>query len=146
MKTLFFYDKNIPKDEAHVILNPKNLALESKFNSIFLNQTEILLINPTNQRKVKTSLYLVESIYSFSHLCKVQLITGEIYYWQKRLKELDSLEDEGFYRINNTTILNISLIDNFRAHSNARLEVSTRSGNHYLISRHYAQFIKEKFL
>ncbi|EEL31586.1 MULTISPECIES: hypothetical protein [Bacillus] len=53
MKTLFFYDKNLQKNEEHVILNPINSGMEAKFNSILSNQMGILLINPMNQRKVK---------------------------------------------------------------------------------------------
>ncbi|MDK2562616.1 LytTR family transcriptional regulator DNA-binding domain-containing protein [Romboutsia sedimentorum] len=54
-------------------------------------------------------------------LCKMK--SGELYLINKRLKELENVEEKYFVKINNKTIINIKEIEEFSSASNARLEV-----------------------
>lgn len=49
--------------------------------------------------------------------------SGELYLINKRLKELENVEEKYFVKINNKTIINIKEIEEFSSASNARLEV-----------------------
>ncbi|WP_420167129.1 LytTR family DNA-binding domain-containing protein [Bacillus coahuilensis] len=86
----------------------------------------------------------IEVITSLGHLSKVILSNQEEYLLDMRLKELKQFEANGLFRINNSTILNLSQISSFRSGDYARLEVYTKNDKKYLVSRHYAKLIKER--
>lgn len=74
----------------------------------------------------------------------IYLLNQQEYILQKRLKDLTDLENLNFYRINNSQILNLNAVHSFQLGEHARLEVHTKTGSTYVVSRHYAKKIKEK--
>ena len=146
MKLKFIWDKKQEIDEIEIKAHPVNKEkLESLKQELSPSMT-LNVQNPKNNRKLRINIQQVEVIVSLGHLSKIVLISKEEYLLQKRLKELLTLEANGFFRINNSTILNLSQVDSFSSSEYARLEVFTKTNNRYLVSRHYAKLIKEKLL
>ena len=146
MKLNFIWDKMQEINEIEIKAHPVNKEkLISLKQGLRLSET-LNVLDPKNNRKLRIDIEKVEVIVSFGHLSKIVLISKEEYLLQKRLKELLTLEDIGFFRINNSSILNLSQVTSFSSSEHARLEVFTKNNNTYLVSRHYAKLIKEKLL
>lgn len=146
MKLNFIWDKKQEMDQVDIKAHPVNKEkLESLKQGLYSSMT-LSVQNPKNNRKLRIDIQQVEVIVSLGHLSKTILVSKEEYILQKRLKELQTLEENGFFRINNSTILNLSQVDSFSSSEYARLEVFTKNNNRYLVSRHYAKLIKERLL
>jgi DNA-binding LytR/AlgR family response regulator len=144
MKINFIWDKERAIDEIEIIANPFNKEKLVTLRDGLSSNTTLNVQNPKNNRKLTIDIQQIEVIQSLGHLSKLVLVNNEEYLLQKRLKELQALEANGLYRINNSTILNLSQVTSFRSGDYARLEVFTKSNNNYLVSRHYAKLIKER--
>jgi len=144
MKLNFIWDKERAIDEVEIIANPVNKEKLFSLKDGLSSNTTLHVQNPKNHRKLTIDIQQVEVIHSLGHLSKLALVNNEEYLLQKRLKELQALEANGLYRINNSTILNLSQVTSFRSGDFARLEVFTKSNKKYLVSRHYAKLIKER--
>lgn len=105
---------------------------------------KISVIEIKSSRNVLIQLSDIEVITSLGHLSQISTSEGKKYYFNKKLKELTYLEKYLFYRINQSTILNVDDIISFNVSANSRLEVVTKKQNTYLVSRHYAKNIKER--
>ncbi|MDQ0229896.1 LytTR family DNA-binding domain-containing protein [Metabacillus malikii] len=144
MKIKFRWDKQRAIDEIEIIANPVNKEKLGSLKDGLETSISLNVQNPKNNRQLRIDIQQIEMIKALGHLCKVVLVNKEEYLLQKRLKELEILEDNGLYRINNSTILNLSQVASFKSGEYARLEVYTKNNTKYLVSRHYAKLIKEK--
>jgi DNA-binding LytR/AlgR family response regulator len=143
MKLDYFWDKNYAIDQIGIRLNPQNRKLTVELNSLLKGDKKLNVINPLNKRKLKINydeIYLIEAMDSLS---KVYTTGGKVFYARGRLKDFENKEISGIVRINNSTMLNLTEIINFRQGTYARLEVETKDGQVHIVSRHYAQKIKE---
>lgn len=143
MRLNIIWNKQKEKDCIDIISHPVNQALVTSWQ----NQpqpTTLQAIHPSNQRTVLVALTEIEAIEAMGHMSKIRLLSGADVWLQKKLKDLAYLEASGFYRINNSTILNIQQISAFSAGQHARLEVFTNNQQCYIVSRHYAKQIKEQ--
>ena len=146
MKLNFIWDKKQEMDEVEIKAHPVNKEKLEPLKQELCSSQMFNVQNPKNNRKLRIDIQQVEVIVSLGHLSKIISASKEEYLLQKRLKELLTLEANGFFRINNSTILNLSQVASFRSSDHARLEVFTKNNNKYLVSRHYAKLIKEKLL
>lgn len=146
MRLTYFWDNYKEKNEIEITSHPINEQTLKNLMASLDEQPMIPVKDIKTERIQKIPLAEIEVISAFGHLTKVHMIHGGEYFLQKRLKELMSLEKNHFYRINNSTILNTKQIKSFSAGSQARLEVYTKTNNQYVVSRHYAKYLKEKLL
>ncbi|TRZ39559.1 LytTR family transcriptional regulator [Niallia circulans] len=144
MKLNFIWDKKQEIDKVDIKAHPVNKDKLETLKQGFCTDVTLNVQNLKNNRKLRIDIHQIEVIVSLGHLSKILLASKEEYLLQKRLKELQTLEANGFFRINNSTILNLSQVASFRSSEYARLEVFTKNDNKYLVSRHYAKLIKEK--
>lgn len=144
MKFNIIWNKQKEKECIDIISHPINQALIDSWQNQGQQTTTLQAIQPSNQRTVLVALREIEVIETMGHMSKIRLLTGDDLWLQKKLKELTYLEASGFYRINNSTILNIQQISAFSAGQHARLEVFTKNHQSYIVSRHYAKIIKEQ--
>lgn len=144
MKFNIIWNKQKEKECIDIISHPINQALIDSWQNQGQQTTTLQAIQPSNQRTVLVALREIEVIETMGHMSKIRLLTGDDLWLQKKLKELTYLEGSGFYRINNSTILNIQQISAFSAGQHARLEVFTKNHQSYIVSRHYAKIIKEQ--
>lgn len=144
MKLNFYWEEKQATNRVDIFSHPINQKQVSKIKELF-NQT-LLLTEPSNNRKKVIPIDEIESIISLGHLSKVTLINQENYFYDKRLKELHYLEELHFNQINQSTIINLNQISSFQAEKHARLELITKSNQHYIVSRHYTKQLKERLL
>ena len=139
------WKKFLPLDELHICANPENKKEVKKIISIMKKREVITLINPTNSRNVIVEYSEILSIESYTQTSIVKVIgEKQEYFINKRLKELDFLNQYGLFRVSNSIMLNIKSIQSFQVVKNARLNVITKDNHSYTVSRHYAKQIKEK--
>jgi len=131
MKINFHWNNEKAIDEVDLISHPHNKEQ---------------LTHPSNNRKQLIPISQIEAITSLGHLTKVLTIENEFFFLNNRLKELNYLEDNGLYQINQSTLINLKEIKLFQTEKHARLELITKTNQHYLVSRHYAKKIKERLL
>lgn len=144
MNINFTWVKEKALNEIDIFANPENRIVLESLEHQLQQEREILAIDPKNNRSVKIQLDQVISFETMGHLVKIYLLNQQEYILQKRLKDLMDLENLNFYRINNSQILNLNAVQSFQLGEHARLEVHTRTGSTYVVSRHYAKKIKEK--
>ncbi|QKS59089.1 LytTR family transcriptional regulator [Paenibacillus barcinonensis] len=146
MKVYFQESQEMQQNEVKVITHP---AERSKWNPIreAIGQldTELIVIQASNNRNVMVKLSAVTAIESEERMCGVRVITGDRYLLNKRLKYVEKeLEDVSLVRINNQTIINIRHISNFAAASHARIQVNLTDGSSYYVSRFYIQNFRRR--
>lgn len=144
MKLNFYWEEKQSTNRVDIFSHPINQKQVSKIKELF-NQT-LLLTEPSNNRKKVIPVDEIEAIISLGHLSKVTLINQENYFYDKRLKELRYLEELHFNQVNQSTIINLNEISSFQAEKHARLELITKSNQHYIVSRHYTKQLKERLL
>lgn len=144
MNINFTWVKEKALNEIDIFANPENRIVLESLEHQLQQEREILAIDPKNNRSIKIQLNQVISFETMGHLVKIYLLNQQEYILQKRLKDLMDLENLNFYRINNSQILNLNAVQSFQLGEHARLEVHTRTGSTYVVSRHYAKKIKEK--
>ncbi|MGX6978021.1 LytTR family DNA-binding domain-containing protein [Vagococcus elongatus] len=139
------WENDMPLNELHIHANLKN---KKEVESILLKieKSQVLpLINPLNNRIVKVEINRISSIESYTQSSIVRVSNEkQEYFIQKRLKELDYLNQYGLFRVNNSVMVNLADVQSFQVIENARLEVSTVDNRSYIVSRHYAKKIKEE--
>lgn len=139
------WDKTISLNELILNAHPENKTKVDMLLTKLEQKKHIALINPTNNRTVKVDIDSILTIESYTQLSIVKLSNDkQEYYIQKRLKDLDQLNQYGLFRINNSMMINISKIKSFQAVENARLEMITQDNQIYTVSRYYAKKIKEE--
>ncbi len=146
MKFNFIWKNNKSSSEIEIISNPSNKELLSTFEQQFFQSITLSTTDFKTNRQVMIELNNIEAIEASGHFTKIFLIDGTELMLNKILKELSYLESFGLVRINNSMILNLNQIHSFASGSHARLEVTTKQQNTYIVSRHYAKSIKEKLI
>lgn len=144
MNINFTWVKEKALNEIDIFANPENRIVLESLEHQLQQEREILAIDPKNNRSIKIQLNQVISFETMGHLVKIYLLNQQEYILQKRLKDLMDLENLNFYRINNSQILNLNSVQSFQLGEHARLEVHTKTGITYVVSRHYAKKIKER--
>lgn len=144
MKISYLFKTSFPLDEIEVALHPANETAKNTIDNAFQQSPKLLGIDPKNSRKILIQLKDIESIEAFAHMSSMTLVNGDQYQLQKTLKELAFLEEQNFFRISNSVILNLKEVKAFSSGSHARLEVVTKSGHQFVVSRHYAKIIRRK--
>ncbi|AQP53580.1 LytTR family DNA-binding domain-containing protein [Vagococcus penaei] len=143
MKVNYQWNQDMSKNEIDIISHPANELLLSRLKQS-VTQHLLSVIDPRNNRTVMLNVTDIEVIETLGHLSFIITRTGESYHYQKRLKDLTYLEAYNLVRINQSTILNLDELVSFTVEQHARLEVCTKNGNQYIVSRHYAKKIKER--
>lgn len=144
MKFIYHWNENQALDEVELISHPNNQKFVSELTLNHQRLQKLTLINALNNRQELVGLSEIESFQSLGHLSKVVLKGQQQYFYNKILKELSELEELGFYRVNQSTILNLTEVKSFTSESHARLVVIMENDKRYIVSRHYAQNIKER--
>lgn len=144
MKINILLDKLINKEDLIIQTNPINSEVAESLKKHLENGLKITVINATNDRKIQVNINSILAFQSEGHMCCVRMKSGELYLINKRLKELENLDEKYFVKINNTTIVNINEIKEFSSASNARLEVFLSDKSSYFVNRHYVKIIKER--
>lgn len=143
MKLNTIWNSQKEKDQIDIISHPSNKEQVTAWAESWIQPPTLKAIQPSNQRTVLVTLPEIEAIESMGHMSKIRLLTGSELWLSQKLKELTYLESSNFFRINNSTILNMSQVTAFASGQHARLEVFTKSQQTYIVSRHYAKLIKE---
>lgn len=146
MKINILLDKLINKEDLIIQTNPINSEVAESLKKYLENGLKITVINATNDRKIQVNINSILAFQSEGHMCSVKMKSGELYLINKRLKELENLDEKYFVKINNTTIININEIKEFSSASNARLEVFLSDKSSYFVNRHYVKIIKERLV
>lgn len=144
MKINYHWNEKQAVDQVELISHPSNQEFISKLTLNRQSVQKLTLINPLNNRQELVDISEIESFQTLGHLSKVYLNNQREYFYSKILKELFELEEWGFYRVNQSTILNLKAVNSFASESHARLAVVLNNGKSYIVSRHYAQNIKER--
>jgi DNA-binding LytR/AlgR family response regulator len=131
-------------NELDIFSHPENKQQLLQLEKQLQQEKELIAIDPKNNRSVKLPMGQVVAFETMGHLVQVTLCDQRTYLLQKRLKELSGLESLNFYRINNSQILNLTMVQAFQLGEHARLEVHTKTNAVYVVSRHYAKKIKER--
>jgi len=144
MKINILLDKLMSKEELIIQINPENSELAQNIKEHLNKDRKLTVINAKNDRKLQVDINSVLVFQSEGHMCSVKMKSGELYLINKRLKELEKLNESSLAKINNQTIINLDEIEEFSSASNARLEVSLSDQTSYFISRNYVKIIKER--
>ena len=144
MNINFTWVKEKALNEIDIFANPENKTTLKRLEKQLQQEQELLAVDPKNNRSIKLPLDQIVSFETMGHLVKVFMHNKQSYHMSKRLKELVDLERQNFYRINNSQILNLNCVQSFQLGEHARLEVHTKTGSTYVVSRYYAKKIKEK--
>ena len=134
----FKWDLKQAIDKATITLHPDNKKYASKITRSFNFKDQVEVINPKNERRLK--IYLIEAM---DHLSKLYTVNNQVYYIRGRLKDLEKLALKNLMRINNSTILNMDQVTEFKKATYARIEVHTKNAESFIVSRHYAKKVKE---
>lgn len=146
MKINYFWDKQYSLDEVGIQINPKNQSLSVALESYLNQENNFEVINPSNNRKSIINYLDVYLIEAMDHLSKIYTTDERVFYAKGRLKEFEKLSAIGVVRINNATMLNLNMIESFDTERYARLDVHTKMGETHIVSRHYANQIKEALI
>lgn len=144
MNINFTWVKEKAMNEIDIFANPKHKTKLERLEIQLQQEQQILVIDPKTNRSIKLPLNQIVAFETMGHLVNVHLLNQQTYLMQKRLKDLIPLENQNFYRINNSQILNLNCVQAFQLGEHARLEVHTKTGVTYVVSRHYAKKIKER--
>lgn len=139
MKINYLWDANYSKDKICIQLHPSNQNLKINITS----EQWLEVIDPNNQRHLKLDHQQILIIEAMDNLSKIYTIDNRIYYVRGRLKDLEYLTRVKIFRINNSLILNLNEVKNFKSGKYARLEVQTNDDQIFIVSRHYAKQIRE---
>ncbi|HCM89379.1 MULTISPECIES: LytTR family DNA-binding domain-containing protein [Vagococcus] len=140
----YLEEKN--KDELDIISHPSNQLLLDKLTKTIQIPQTLIVTQPNNNRQKIITISDIEAITTLGHVSKIILTNQESYFYPKRIKELTFLTQNNLYQINQSTIINLNHVYTFQVEKHARLEIITKSQQHYIVSRHYVKQIKERLL
>ncbi|OFI50025.1 hypothetical protein BG261_10295 [Floricoccus tropicus] len=143
MKINYLWKKELGLDEIDIISNPYNKEKLEKIEKYLNFDLKLSAIDIRNNRSVILELEEIESFESMGHMCKINCIDGRLFHYPNRLKDLSYLEKYKFSMINQSTVFNLSQVKFFSVEKNARLQITSKGDNDYLVSRHYAKKVKE---
>ncbi|MFI3620699.1 LytTR family transcriptional regulator DNA-binding domain-containing protein [Vagococcus fluvialis] len=114
MKINFHWNNEKAIDEVDLISHPHNKEQLLKLKASLEQEKTLLVTHPSNNRKQLIPISQIEAITSLGHLTKVLTIENEFFFLNNRLKELNYLEDNGLYQINQSTLINLKEIKLFQ--------------------------------
>lgn len=144
MKINILLDKLMNKEELTIQVNPANNELAQSLKEHIDKSGKLTVINAKNDRKIQVDIHSIIAFQSEGHMCCVKMKSGELYLINKRLKELEKLNEKHLVKINNQTIINLDEIKEFYSAPNARLEVLLSDESLYFVNRNYVKIIKER--
>lgn len=144
MKFNVRFNNNVNKDVINLESHEINKELVNDLINIF--ETKITLIDIKNNKFIKVSVNQIESIESFTHLSKVNLVDDSLFYIKGRIKEFSNFTQYKIVKINNSQLFNLSHINQFSSDKASRLLVISNSNKEYIVSRYYAREIKAMLL
>lgn len=144
MKFNVRFNNNVNKDVINLESHEINKELVNDLINIF--ETKITLIDIKTNKFIKVSVNQIESIESFTHLSKVNLVDDSLFYIKGRIKEFSNFTQYKIVKINNSQLFNLSHINQFSSDKASRLLVISKSNKEYIVSRYYAREIKEMLL
>ncbi len=144
MKINILLDKFMNKEELTIQVNPANNELAQSLREHIDKSGKLTVINAKNDRKIQVDIHSIIAFQSEGHMCCVKMKSRELYLINKRLKELEKLNEKHLVKINNQTIINLDEIKEFYSASNARLEVLLSDESLYFVNRNYVKIIKER--
>ena len=144
MKINILLDKFMNKEELIIQVNPANNELAQSLKEHIDKSRKLTVINAKNDRKIQVDIHSIIAFQSEGHMCCVKMKSGELYLINKRLKELEKLNEKHLVKINNQTIINLDEIKEFYSAPNARLEVLLSDESLYFVNRNYVKIIKER--
>lgn len=144
MKINILLDKFMNKEELIIQVNPANNELAQSLKDHIDKSGKLTVINAKNDRKIQVDIHSIIAFQSEGHMCCVKMKSGELYLINKRLKELEKLNEKHLVKINNQTIINLDEIKEFYSAPNARLEVLLSDESLYFVNRNYVKIIKER--
>ena len=139
----FKWDLKQAIDKATITLHPDNKKYASKITRSFNFKDQVEVINAKNERRLKIDISQIYLIEAMDHLSKLYTVNNQVYYIRGRLKDLEKLALKNLMRINNSTILNMDQVTEFKKATYARIEVHTKNAESFIVSRHYAKKVKE---
>lgn len=144
MKINILLDKFMTKEELTIQVNPTNNDLAQNLKEHLDKSGKLTVINAKNDRKLQVDIHSILAFQSEGYMCSVKMKSGELYLINKRLKELEKLNEKYLVKINNQTIINLDEIKEFYSAPNARLEVLLSDQSLYFVNRNYVKIIKER--
>ncbi|MGX7031257.1 LytTR family DNA-binding domain-containing protein [Vagococcus zengguangii] len=146
MRIKNIWDRSCLVDQIEIISHPDNKKTIERISEYLNHQSRVTVTDIRTNRSRLVELVDIEAILSLGHISKVITLDGSQFHLNKKLKDLSMLEEKFLYRINQSTILNLSNVASFKTGQYSRLEVVTTNQNTYIVSRHYAKKIKERLL
>ena len=146
MKLNFHWNDSKNINQVDLISHPGNKELLLTLETYLNKDRTLLVTHPSSGKHQVILINDIESITALGHLSKVTLKSQDSFFYSKRLKELTFLESFNLVQINQSTLINLQEIKLFQTEKYARIELITKSNQHYMVSRHYAKTIKEKLL
>ncbi|MFC6291343.1 hypothetical protein BHU61_05050 [Macrococcus epidermidis] len=144
MKFNVNFNNHLNKDVIHLESHEINKKFVNDLINIF--ETKITLIDIKSNKSIKVSVNQIESIESFSHLSKVNLVDNSLFYIKGRIKEFSYFTQYKIVKINNSQLFNLSHINQISSDKASRLLIISNSNKKYIVSRYYSREIKEMLL
>lgn len=139
MKIKFYKNSDLKDNEIDIHTNP---VLESTWpclkENLLSSNKKISVINTQNNRQVQVYVKDIVVIQSEERFCNIIMNNGDMYLLNIRLKYVESdLNLESIIRINNTTMINVEYVLEFKSQNNSRIEVFLSNSSSYYVSRYY---------
>ncbi|MBC9873246.1 LytTR family DNA-binding domain-containing protein [Macrococcoides bohemicum] len=144
MKFNVNFNNHLSKDVIHLESHESNKNLVNNLINFF--EAKITLIDIKTNKSIKVSVNQIESIESFTHLSKVNLVDDSLFYIKGRIKEFSDFTQYKIVKINNSQLFNLSHINQFSSDKASRLLIISNSNKEYIVSRYYSREIKEMLL
>ncbi|WP_419743663.1 LytTR family DNA-binding domain-containing protein [Macrococcoides bohemicum] len=144
MKFNVNFNNHLNKDVIHLESHESNKDLVNNLINFF--EAKITLIDIKTNKSIKVSVNQIESIESFTHLSKVNLVDDSLFYIKGRIKEFSDFTQYKIVKINNSQLFNLIHINQFSSDKASRLLIISNSNKEYIVSRYYSREIKEMLL
>ncbi|QRN50045.1 LytTR family transcriptional regulator [Macrococcoides bohemicum] len=144
MKFNVNFNNHLNKDVIHLESHESNKNLVNNLINFF--EAKITLIDIKTNKSIKVSVNQIESIESFTHLSKVNLVDDSLFYIKGRIKEFSDFTQYKIVKINNSQLFNLRHINQFSSDKASRLLIISNSNKEYIVSRYYSREIKEMLL
>ncbi|MGK0554359.1 LytTR family transcriptional regulator DNA-binding domain-containing protein [Macrococcus capreoli] len=141
MKINIQYNNHLIENLVNIETHETNKELINNFVNIF--ETKVTLLDIRMNKSIRTNINNIESIETFTHLSKVNLIDKSQYYIKGRLKDFENFNQYKIVRINNNQMFNLYHLYSISVDKGSRLIIQSSSQNEFIVSRFYAKKIKE---
>lgn len=136
MKFNVNFNNHLNKDVIHLESHESNKNLVNNLINFF--EAKITLIDIKTNKSIKVSVNQIESIESFTHLSKVNLVDDSLFYIKGRIKEFSDFTQYKIVKINNSQLFNLRHINQFSSDKASRLLIISNSNKEYIVRRYYS--------